>query len=68
MSGLFGSSTPAKSQSQIDAEKLQAKKSREEEYEKKNRLASLKRRRFGKQTLLSGSPAGLDDDTTTTLG
>jgi len=65
MSGIFGSNTPAKSQSQIDAEKLTAKTGREEAYEKKNRLASLKRRRFGKQTLLSGSPSGLEDKTTT---
>mgnify|MGYP006413114355 CR=1 FL=1 len=61
MSFMFKSSTPAKSQSQIDAEKLQAKSQREETYEKKNRLQALKRRRFGKQTLLSGSPSGLEN-------
>ena len=61
MSGIFGSSTPAKTETQIEEEKRQAQQSRKETAEKKMRLSASKRRRFGKQTLLSGTAKGISD-------
>ena len=61
MSGLFGGGKVAKTDSQIKAEKLTAKRGREESYEKSARLKMSQDRRSGKSLLLSGDSRGISD-------